>query len=109
MASRSAFRSGLDVLFFGWFCLCVGFIVLLCCSGALLEVENSVVSLVGGCGFWPFFLYPGPGGLQNRSLKYGFCCFFVSFLFVLCCFGVFGVQAMFVQIGFCCFCGIANP
>ena len=108
MASGSAFRSGLVIFccfLLGRFCLCVGFIVLFRCLGALLEAGNAVVPLVGGCGLWPFFLYPGPGGLQNRSLEYGFCSFFVSFLFVLC---RFGVQAWFVQIGFSCFCGIAN-
>ena len=105
MARRSAFRSGLVIFLLFSFRSVLSCLVL----GTLLEVRNSVVSLFGGCGFGRFFLYPGPGGLQNRSLKYGFCCFFVSFLFVLCRFGRFGVQAWFVQIGFCCFCGIANP
>ena len=93
MASRSAFRSGLVVVvvvFLSVLSLC-GVHCFALVAWALswkLEILLSLFLVVAGFG--RFFLYPGPGGLQNRSLKYGFCCFFVSFLFALCRFGRFG-------------------
>ena len=81
----------------------MGFIVLLCRLGALLEIRHSVVSLVGGCGCWPFFSLSRAGWSSKPLLKVLFLLFFVSFLFVLCRFGRFGVQAWFVQIGFSVF------
>ena len=103
MSLRSACRSGLVVFFlvgfvFGWGSLFCFVAWALCWK---LDILLSLLLVVVDVG--RFFLYPGPGGLQNRSLKYCFCCFFVSFLFVLCRFGRFGVQAWFVQIDFAVF------
>ena len=98
MASRSAFRSGLVIFccFLGRFCL-----VLSWALSWKLEIPFSLLLVVAGFG--RFFSLSRAGWFSKPFLKVWFLLFFVSFLFVLCRFGRFGVQAWFVQIGFSVF------
>ena len=77
--------------------------------GAFLEVRNSVVSLVGGCGFWPFFSLSRAGWSSKPLLKVWFLLFFCFLSFCPLSFWAFWGSGLVCANWFFCFCGIANP